>query len=114
MAKCEITSNVLNELETQINNDLYNIDPDEELSSDEFLTQCKDYFNTKLKEIADNYNLTKVNDIINSLMKVLDFYSLTELGADFFNFNSLKNNLLQINRGVVTDNSITTASTKLI
>ena len=114
MAKCEITSNVLNELETQINNDLYNIDPDEELSSDEFLTQCKDYFNTKLKEIADNYNLTKVNDIINSLMKVLDFYSLTELGADFFNFNSLKNNLLQINRGIVTDNSRTTASTKLI
>ena len=114
MAKCEITSDVLNELETQINNDLYNIDPDEELSSDEFLTQCKDYFNTKLKEIADNYNLTKVNDIINSLMKVLDFYSLTELGADFFNFNSLKNNLLQINRGVVTDNSRTTASTKLI
>ena len=64
MAKCEITSDVLNELETQINNDLYNIDPDEELSSDEFLTQCKDYFNTKLKGNDGKYHSANVTIVV--------------------------------------------------
>lgn len=111
MAKCELN---LSQIRSEVDNDILNIDPEEALSTSEFVTRSKEYLIKKLEDLQ-RYNLSGNNpiQIAEEISSITEAYGLNSAAPDFFNINNIKNMLLEYNKGMAVNNR-QDASTKIL
>lgn len=111
MAKCELN---LSQIRSEVDNGILDIDPEETLSTSEFVTRSKEYLIKKLEDLQ-RYNLSGNNSIqiAEEISSITEAYGLNSAAPDFFNVNNIKNMLLEYNKGIIANNR-QDSSTKIL
>lgn len=104
MSKCIVNKETLEELERDIQFSLEEIDFEVGEDTIEFVAKCKEYFNTKLKEISSKYNLRQIGPIVDKIYELAYDADLTNLAPDYFSKNNIENTIKNLNHGIKVEN----------
>lgn len=104
MSKCIVNKETLEELERDIQFSLEEIDFEAGDNTVEFVAKCKEYFNTKLKEISSKYNLRQIGPIVDKIYELAYDSDLTNLAPDYFSKDNIENTIKNLNHGIKVEN----------